>query len=370
MKPCAPAHIAGIIPYPPGKPLEELEREYGISDSIKLASNENPIGPSPLAIDAVRDCLGGLHRYPDGSGYYLRQRLSEKFDLPFEGILLGNGSNEIIELAIRTFIQPLDEVILPAPSFLLYQLSVQTMGGKAIPVPLRNFAIDLDKMAEAVTPRTKIIFVNNPNNPTGTIVGKRDFDLFLDRIPPHVIIVLDEAYIEFARDPDTPRGFEYIGRRGPYPMVLRTFSKVYGLAGLRIGYGVMDPSLADYLNRVRQPFNTGTLAQAGALAALDDEEFLRRTQTTVWDGLDYLYGEIERLGLNYLPSQSNFFIIEVPCDAKKLFENMLRQGVIVRAMNSYGMDRHIRINAGLQAENERFVRALRKALDNFRGSTD
>ena len=369
MKPCAPEHIAGITPYPPGKPLEELEREYGISDSIKLASNENPLGPSPKAIAAIRECQGGLHRYPDGSGYYLRKRLSGKFDLPFEGILLGNGSNEIIELAIRTFIQPQDEVILPAPSFLLYQLSVQTMGGNAISIPLRDFTLDLERMAEAVTLRTKIIFVNNPNNPTGTIVKKRDFDLFLDRIPPHVIIVLDEAYIEFARDPDTPRGFEYIGRKGPYLMVLRTFSKVYGLAGLRIGYGVMDPSLADYMNRVRQPFNTGTLSQAAALAALDDEEFLRLTQTTVWNGLDYLYGAIERLGLNYLPSQSNFFIIEVPCDAKKLFEAMLRQGVIIRAMNSYGMARHIRINAGLEVENERFARALGQALGNFRGST-
>ncbi|MEN6484752.1 MAG: histidinol-phosphate transaminase [Syntrophobacteraceae bacterium] len=370
MKPCAPEHIASIIPYPPGKPLEELEREYGISDSIKLASNENPLGPSPKAVAAIRECLCGLHRYPDGSGYYLRKRLSGKFNLPFEGIVLGNGSNEIIELAIRTFIQPLDEVILPAPSFLLYQLSVQTMGGKAIPVPLKEFAVDLDKMAEAVTPRTKIIFVNNPNNPTGTTVSQSDFDRFLDRIPPHVIIVLDEAYIEFARDPDTPRGFDYVGRKGPYLMVLRTFSKVYGLAGLRIGYGVMDPSLADYLNRVRQPFNTGSLAQAAALAALDDEEFLRRTQTAVWDGMDYLYGEIERLGLPYLPSQSNFFIIKVPCDAKKLFDAMLRQGVIIRAMNSYGMARHIRVNAGLEAENKRFIRALGHALENLRDSTD
>jgi histidinol-phosphate aminotransferase len=368
MKPRVPEHIASLIPYPPGKPIEELEREYGIAGSIKLASNENPLGPSPRALQAIESAVGRLHRYPDGSGYYLRKRLSEKYALPFDGIVLGNGSNEIIELAIRTFLLPGDEVVMPAPSFLVYKLAVQTMGGKAVHVPLKDFAIDLEQTSRAVTPRTRIIFVNNPNNPTGTIVSRAGFESFLDGIPRETIVVLDEAYIEFNRDADTPRGFDYIDRRGPYVVVLRTFSKAYGLAGLRIGYGAMNPAVADYLNRVRQPFNTGHLSQVAALAAVDDEDFLEQTRNAVWEGMRYLYREIEKLGLPCLPSQANFFLIELPVDAKRVFEAMLAQGVIIRPMNSYGMSRHIRINAGLPEENERFVKALKLTLDNLKSS--
>ncbi len=362
MKPFVPEHIASLVPYPPGKPIQELEREYGITGSIKLASNENPLGPSPKALEAIRGALGSLHRYPDGSGYYLREKLSERLGVPFGGIVLGNGSNEIIELSIRAFLLPGDEVIMPSPSFMLYKLVVQWMGGKAVHIPLNNLAIDLKKTSEAVTARTKIIFVNNPNNPTGSLISRQAFDAFLDSIPPETIVVLDEAYIEFARDPDTPRGFDYMGRKGPYVITLRTFSKAYGLAGLRIGYGVMDGFLAECLNKVRQPFNTGALSQVAALAALDDEDFLHRSQNIIWEGLQYLYREVEKLGLNYVPSQANFFLIEVPGDAKRFYEAMLRQGVIVRAMNSYGMDRYIRINAGLPEENERFIRSLAHTL--------
>ncbi len=362
MKPHVPKHIASITPYPPGKPIEELEREYGISGSIKLASNENPLGPSPKAIEAIQGAVLKLNRYPDGSGFYLRKKLAEKFSIPFEGILLGNGSNEIIELVIRAFMGPGDEVIMPAPSFLLYKLVVQWMGGKAASVPLRDMDIDLERIAGAVTPRTRVIFLTNPNNPTGTVIRKRDFDSFLAAIRKDIVIVLDEAYIEFSRDKDTPAGFDYIGKDGPAVVVLKTFSKAYGLAGLRIGYGVMDPWIAGFLNRVRQPFNTGTLAQVAALAALDDEPFLRKTQETIWNGLQFLYSEIEKMGLRYVPSQANFFLIEMPCEAKKVFEAMLCRGVIIRSMASYGMDRFIRINAGLPEENERFVRTLRQVL--------
>ncbi len=363
MKPSAPEHIASITPYPPGKPIEELEREYGISGSIKLASNENPLGPSPKAIEAIHAALSKLNRYPDGSGFYLRRKLAEKFSIPFDGIMLGNGSNELIELVIRAFMTPGDEVIMPAPSFLLYRLVVQWMGGKPVAVPLKaNLSIDLEKIAEAVTPRTKVIFLTNPNNPTGTVISKIDFDAFLSSIPTSLIIVLDEAYIEFNRNPDTPSGFDYIGRKGPSVLALRTFSKAYGLAGLRIGFGTMDPDIASYLNRVRQPFNTGSLAQAAALAALDDQEFLDRTQQTIWSGLQYLYNELEKMGLKYIPSEANFFMIQVPCEAKNLFEAMLRRGVIIRSMASYGMPGFIRINAGLPEENERFIRTLGQAL--------
>ncbi len=369
MKPCAPKHIASITPYPPGKPIEELEREYGISGSIKLASNENPLGPSPKAIEAIHAALSKLNRYPDGSGFYLRRKLAEKYNIPFDGIMLGNGSNELIELAIRAFMTPGDEVIMPAPSFLLYRLVVQWMGGKPVAVPLKaNLGIDLEKIAETITPRTKVIFLTNPNNPTGTVISKIDFDAFLSSLPSNLIVVLDEAYIEFNRNPDTPSGFDYIGKQGPGVLALRTFSKAYGLAGLRIGFGAMDPDIASYLNRVRQPFNTGSLAQAAALAALDDQEFLDRTQQTIWSGLQYLYNELEKMGLRYVPSEANFFLIEVPCESKDLFEAMLRRGVIIRSMASYGMQRFIRINAGLAGENERFIRTLGQVLAEMRGA--
>ena len=366
MKPCAPEHIASIIPYPPGKPIEELEREYGISGSIKLASNENPLGPSPKAIEAIQAAVSRLNRYPDGSGFYLRKKLAQKYSIPFDGIMLGNGSNELIELLIRAFMTPGSEAIMPEPSFLLYSLVVRWMGGKPVAVPLKaDLTIDLEKMAEAVTPRTKVIFLTNPNNPTGAVINKTGFDAFLSSVPAGTIIVLDEAYIEFNRNPKTPSGFDYIGFQGPSVVALRTFSKIYGLAGLRIGYGAMDPEIASFLNRVRQPFNTGSLAQAAALAALDDEEFFHKTQQTVWSGLQYLYDEIGKMGLRYFPSEANFFLIEVPCEAKDLFEAMLRRGVIIRSMASYGMKRFIRVNAGLAEENERFIHTLGQVLSEL-----
>lgn len=364
IKKLVPDHIESIVPYPPGKPLEELEREFGITDSIKLASNENPLGASPKSLEALREALAKLNRYPDGSGYYLRQRLADKFSLPFDGIVLGNGSNEIIELLIRTFLFADDEVILPEPSFLVYELAAQTVGGKAMSIPLQGFVIDLEHMLDAVSPRTKLVFINNPNNPTGTILHKSEFEAFLDKLPEDVIVVVDEAYIEFVRDPDSAQGFDYLDRGGSHIVVLRTFSKAYGLAGLRIGYGVMEPRLADYLNRVRQPFNTSALAQIAALAALDDDAFFAKTLQTVWDGLEYLYQECESMGLRCLPTQTNFFLIEVPCDAKEVYQAMLRQGVIIRAMNAYGLNNYIRINVGLPEENRRFVTALKKVLNS------
>jgi histidinol-phosphate aminotransferase len=357
-----PSHIDGLVPYPPGKPLEELEREYGITDSIKLASNENPLGPSPKAVAAIQGALKRLHRYPDGSGYYLRCKLSEKYALPFDGIVLGNGSNEIIELVIRAFVLPGDEVILPAPSFLVYGLVVQTVGARGIPIPLKDFHLDLEAMAAAVTARTRVVFVNNPNNPTGTVVGRRELAAFLGQLRGDVIVVLDEAYIDFVRDPECPNGFDEIQRAAPPLVVLRTFSKAYGLAGVRIGYGVMPARVADYLNRVRQPFNTTALSQVAALAALDDDEFLLKTRETIWKGLTYFYAELKRLQLPYVPTQTNFVLIEVPLEARLVYEAMLRRGVIIRSMASYGLKNHIRINVGLPEENRRCVQALERVL--------
>ncbi len=356
-----PDYIAKLKPYVPGKPIEELEREYGISGSIKLASNENPIGPSPKALEAIMGALKNLHRYPDGTNYYLTKRLAEKLKVPLNRIVLGNGSNEIIELLVRTFLREGDEVVIPEPSFLMYEIMVQAGGGRPVKVALKEWVLDLEGMAESISSRTRMVFVNNPNNPTGTIVSRDDFEEFLQRVPPEVIIVVDEAYIEFVRDSTCPSGLDHID--GDKTVVtLRTFSKAYGLAGLRIGYGVIKESLADLVHRVRQPFNTNLLAQVGALAALDDDAFLKKTVSTVHKGLDFLYREVEKLGLRYFPTQTNFFLIDVERDAKSVFEKMLRRGVIVRPMTAYGYPNCIRINVGLPEENRRFVETLRKAL--------
>jgi histidinol-phosphate aminotransferase len=354
--------IEDLIPYPPGKPIEELERELGITGSIKLASNENPLGPSPVAVKAIMDKASTLNRYPDGSGYYLKNMLSKKFGVPFEQIVLGNGSNEIIELIIRTFLSPAENVVQAFPTFLVYEKIVKGAGGRMISVPLSDFRIDLNMMAEAITPETKIVFICNPNNPTGSVLKMDEMRDFLDRIPKDIIVALDEAYIEFASDEKAVNGLDLLT---DYPLlcVLRTFSKLYGLAGLRIGYGFASAKLVDYINRVRQPFNAGTLAQAAATAALADVEFVSRTLKLVREGLRYLYNELNDMGLEYIPTQTNFFLIKVPDGGKKVFERMLRQGVIVRAMDAYGLPDYIRINAGLPEENERFIKTLKKVLE-------
>ncbi len=353
--------IEDLIPYPPGKPIEELERELGITGSIKLASNENPLGPSPIAVKALMDKALTLNRYPDGSGYYLKSMLSKKFGVSFEQIVLGNGSNEIIELIIRTFLSPAEHVVQAFPTFLVYEKIVTGAGGRMISVPLSKFRIDLNKMAEAITPETKIVFICNPNNPTGSVLKTDEMRNFLDRIPKDIIVALDEAYIEFVSDEKAANGLDLLS---DYPLlfVLRTFSKLYGLAGLRIGYGFASEKLVDYINRVRQPFNAGTLAQAAATAALEDAEFVSRTLKLVREGLSFLYDELDKMGLDYTPTQTNFFLINVPDGAKKVFESMLKQGVIVRAMDAYGLPDYIRINVGLPEENERFIKTLKKVL--------
>jgi histidinol-phosphate aminotransferase len=353
--------VEALIPYPPGKPIEELERELGIQGSIKLASNENPLGPSPLAIQAITDKLHTLHRYPDGSGFYLKSKLSKKYGIPFDQIILGNGSNELIELIIRTFLSAGEHVVQAFPTFLVYEKIVKGAGGQMTSVPLSNFKIDLDEISKAITSRTKLIFINNPNNPTGSVVSHEEMLRFLKEIPEDILVVLDEAYIEFVSEATVARGLELLKER-PLLFVLRTFSKLYGLAGLRIGYGFGSMKVVDYMNRVRQPFNANTLAQVAANAAIDDTAFVSKTLKVVSEGLSYLYKKIEDIGLEYIPTQTNFFLIKVPEGGKKIYERMLREGVIVRSMDSYGLPEYIRINAGLPEENERFVGALKKVL--------
>lgn len=360
MKIQAPIHISGIKPYLPGKPMEELERELGIKDSIKLASNENPLGPSPKAMAAVQRELTKANRYPEGGGYYLTQKLSRKLHISPESIVLGNGSDDVIGMLTKAFLVPGDEAIMPSPSFLMYEIMVQVAGAISVRVPLSSFSIDLTAMAAKVTPKTRMIFLTHPNNPTGSIVTEEDFYSFVRKIPEGIIIVLDEAYIEFVRDASSLDSLPYL-KKDQRIVVLRTFSKAYGLAGLRVGYGVMDPYISSLLHRVRQPFNVNSLAQSAATAALDDIDFLEKTLALVHDGLDYIYAALGKMGIPYLSSQANFLMIRVG-DADRVYKNLLQEGVIVRSMTSYGFPDYIRLTIGLETENKRFIKALEKVL--------
>jgi histidinol-phosphate aminotransferase len=362
MKLSVPDHILSIKPYKPGKPLEEVEREYGISNSVKLASNENPLGPSPMAAKAIQAAVGKLNRYPDGSGNVFRNKVAEHLGFTPQNIVLGNGSDEIIGMLTSALLQPGDEVILPRPSFLMYEIMVRSVAATPISVPLKELSIDLDGMLGQITARTRMVFLCNPNNPTGQVVSKKDFENFIEKIPLEVVVVVDEAYIEFVRDQNCARSIEYLDNARPLVM-LRTFSKVYGLAGLRIGYGAMPEEIAGVLNRIRQPFNANSLAQIGASAALEDKAFLEKAISLVHHGLDFLYGSLNRLGVKYFPSQANFFLIDVAKDADDIFEDMLRHGVIIRSMKSYGYPRYIRINVGLHEENVRFIKVLERVLE-------
>ncbi len=353
--------VEGLIPYPPGKPIEELERELGIRGSIKLASNENPLGPSPLAIQAIIDNVHTLHRYPDGSGYYLKSELSRRYGMPVDQIILGNGSNELIQLTIQTFLSCGEHVVQAFPTFLVYEKMVKGAGGRITSVPLLHFRIDLEEILKAITPKTKIIFINNPNNPTGSALSKEEMLSFLRQIPAETIVVLDEAYIEFVSDQGVAEGPDLLSKF-PYLFVLRTFSKLYGLAGLRIGYGFGSAEIIDYMNRVRQPFNVNALAQVAAIAALQDSAFVSRTLEVVKEGLRYLHKALNEMNLEYVPTHTNFFLIKVALGGRKTYELMLKEGVIVRPMDSYGLPDYIRINAGSQEENERFIRTLKKVL--------
>jgi len=361
MKISVPEHILSIKPYKPGKPIEEVEREYGIDHSIKLASNENPLGPSPMAVRAIQDAIAKLNRYPDGGGHDLIRSIAKHQGVMPENVVLGNGSDEIIGMLTCALLQPGDEAILPRPSFLMYDILVRSAGAKPVPVELTSLSIDLDGIRDRITPNTRMIFLCNPNNPTGTIITKKAFETFLESIPREVVVVVDEAYIEFVRDEDCADSIDYIDSGLPV-VTLRTFSKAYGLAGLRIGYGVMSEEIASILNRIRLPFNASTLAQAGANAALKDKAFLEKTRRLITEELDFLWNALKDLGTRFFPTQANFFLIDTGKNADEVFERMLRQGVIVRSMTSYGYPEYIRINVGLHDENVRFLEALEKVM--------
>lgn len=363
-----PETIKSIIPYPPGKPIDELEREYGIIGSIKLASNENPWGPSPLAVAAMEKALNGLHRYPDGSSYYLTEALAGWLGAGMDEIILGNGSSEIIEFLIKGFVQNGDEVITSHPSFLMYQKFVQVRGGINIVVPLKDMNHDLDRIAELVGDKTRLIFLDNPNNPCGTFFPGRRFVDFLSSLPESVIIVLDEAYVDFVDLEERIDVLSCIRNSAGIAAVisLRTFSKAFALAGLRIGFALMHREIADLLHRVRQPFNVNLLAQEGALAALSDIDHYEKTLTGTRQGRQWLVEKVEELGCKCCPSHTNFFMIDVGGDGTALYEAMLHKGVIVRSMKAYGYPDFIRITVGTRRENIRFIEALKICLQELK----
>jgi histidinol-phosphate aminotransferase len=356
-----PEWIRTLTPYPPGMPIEELERELGITDSIKLASNENPLGPSPRALAAIRDALTDLHRYPDGSAFYLKRRLAERLGVTPAELLVGNGSNEVIELVVRTFLRPGDEAVMSDQAFVIYRMVVQAAGGRSRIVPLRDFTHDLGAIGDAITSRTRVVFLANPNNPTGTIFRRTDWEAFLRAAPPTLIVVADDAYAEYVEDPEYPDTIRERGN-GRVPIVtLRTFSKLYGLAGLRVGCAVAPAEVIEVMGRIRQPFNVNSLALVGALAALDDDEHVRRTLALNRSGMATLVEGFARLGLTHVPSAANFVLVHVG-RAKRVYESLLRRGVIVRPMDVYGFPQHLRVTVGLPEENARFLAALEAVL--------
>ena len=355
--PVVASYIKSLLPYIPGKPIDEVAREFGVPDCVKLASNENPIGASPLALAAIRDALAQVHLYPDGSCFALKRKLAERHGVSPQEVVVGAGTNEILTLLVRTFLAEGEEALLSENTFLVYRLAVQSCGRIAVAVPMRDHRYDLEAMAAAIGPRTKLIFIANPDNPNGSYVTRTELERFLARVPERVLVVLDEAYFEFVDAADYPDGCE-LRKTRPRLVVLRTFSKIHGLAGLRVGYGIGEPDIANYLDRVRDPFNVSSLAQVAALAALDDQAHVESTKAVTFQGRAMLTRELPRFGFKVVPSVTNFVLCSTGRSADELFQGLLRHGVIVRPMTAYGMPGAVRISVGTPTENERLLRAL------------
>lgn len=353
--------VSDLIPYIPGKPVEELERELGITGSIKIASNENPLGPSGLGVEAVLKAAGELHRYPDGDCFYLKKKLAGKLGVNESNLIIGNGSNEVIEIITRTFLSENDEAIYGEHAFIVYPIVTQAVGAGHVVSPMPELVHNLDDFASRITEKTKIIFLANPNNPTGTIFKKNQFENFLKQVPDEVIVIVDEAYFEYVDDPEYPDSLMYQKNRKNV-VTVRTFSKIYGLAGLRIGYGVGSEELISYINRVREPFNVNSLAQAAAHAALDDIEHIDNTNAVNKTGLKYLAKQFDEIGIKYVPSFTNFILIDLKDNPMQVYNDLLKEGVIVRPVGGYGLKSHLRVSVGLEHENKRFISALRKVL--------
>ena len=353
--------LRDLVVYEPGKPIEDVARELGLkpSEIIKLASNENPLGPSPKAVAAMREALERAHFYPDGGGYYLREAIAQKFGLKRENVILGNGSNEIIEFLGHAFLKPGDEIITAEHAFVVYKLMATLFGAKTVEVPDPGFKHDLQAMADAITPRTRQLFIANPNNPTGTLVPQAEIERFMDRVPEHVTVIFDEAYYEFLENPtDT---LEYVRQGRPNVIVLRTFSKIQGLASLRIGYGLGSAEIVNVLQKTRQPFNANGIAQAGALAGLLDDEHQAKTKALNLEGRADLQEQFAGMGLEYVPTFANFILVKVG-NGTATFKALMQLGVIVRDMNAYKLPEWVRISIGTMEQNQRLTSALKEVL--------
>lgn len=354
--------VQALSPYQPGKPIDELARELGLDPAgiIKLASNENPLGPSAKALEAAHNALAEMCRYPDGNGFTLKAKLASRLGVSPGQITLGNGSNDVLEVITRCFADSSAEVVFSQYAFAVYPLVTQAIGAKGVAVPARDWGHNLDAMAAAVTERTRLVFVANPNNPTGTVHDAAAVEAFLDRIPARVLVVLDEAYCEYVEGGER-ESLRWL-QRYPNLIITRTFSKAWGLAALRVGFSISSEAIADILNRVRQPFNVDTVAQAAAMAVLDDEDYLRRSRELNTEGLRQLEQSFAALSLSYIPSAGNFVAVDVGSRADDIYQHLLRQGVIVRPVAGYGMPRHLRVSVGLPEENSRLLEAMASAL--------
>lgn len=352
--------VYGLPPYSPGKPIWEVEQELGLQHVIKLASNENPFGPSPKAQKAMANYLAQLHRYPDANAYTLRRAISAHCDVAWDQVMVGNGADELITLISETFLAEGDEVIIPHPTFSEYAFGTHLMDAKPCLVGLSDrFEYDLEAVQNAVTTRTKLIFLCSPNNPTGTYIRKKEFEQFLATLSSHAIVVFDAAYSDYATAEDYTDGLEYVKKGCPI-IALHTFSKIYGLAGIRVGFGISTPEIVGFINRVKEPFNVNVLAQVGAAAALDDREHVSRSKLGNESGRNELYQAFESLGICYLPSMSNFILIHIGEQTEKLYDALLRRGIIVRPGKVFGLPEHLRISVGSSNENRALVNALRE----------
>lgn len=351
-----------IKPYIPGKPIEEVKRELGIEgEIIKLASNENPLGPSPKAIEALKRAVEEVHLYPDDTCYYLKKKLASRLGVEENMIFVGSGSVEIIHYITTAFLNPGERVIMGKPSFIMGKIESQIMEGEVVEVEAKNYTTDIDGMIKEMSEKTKIVYLDNPNNPLGSMVKKEDVEKLVKSAPEDTIVVIDEAYHEYIDRTKTPDSVGYI-REGRNVIVLRTFSKIYGLAGLRIGYAISKPEIIDVLNRVRLPFNVGRLSQIAALAALDDEEHVERSRKLVEKEREFLYQEFEKLEIPYIRSETNFITIDTGKDGQEVFKELQRRGVIVRPLTPYGLPTHIRITIGTHEQNIKLMEALREVL--------
>lgn len=357
--------VQDLTPYQPGKPIAELQREIGIKDIVKLASNENPLGPSPKAIAAIEDLNNlDLSRYPDGNGFYLKEAIAEKYNLKFEQITLGNGSDDIFNFIVRAFLAPKDKVIIDEYAFAAFPIAVKAVGANIIKIPSKNYIADVKKMVSMANSEfAKIIYLANPNNPTGTMIKSEDFEYLLANIDPDIIIVVDEAYFEYAIACESgyPKAFNYLDKY-PNLIVTHTFSKAFGLAGTRVGFSASNLAIVDILNRIRLPFNVNSVGLVGACAALTDDEHINNTITVNQQGLDFFYSELKKMDLNYISSSTNFVTIDTKGSGIELFNKLLHLGVIVRPLGPYGMPLHLRVSVGTESENKKFFRAFKKVL--------